>query len=128
VYIPDELPILAARKLPHKEPALPAEITELDHLKSRLEAPQNSFDVDTLFHIQQATLRQKNQQHWHQIVAAVSCCSYRPTDSLFFHSVKALPPDNVLFSHEQLAEIKHHNPTFVFFRFYIRAPENHCKN
>jgi len=128
VYIPDELPILAAHEMPHKEAALTAEITEPDHLKSRLETPQNSFDVDTLFpHTASYASTEKPIT-----LAPNSCrsllCSYRPTDSLFFPSVKTPLSYTVLFSYEQLAEIKHYTPTFVFSRFYIRAPENHCRN
>jgi len=62
-----------AHEVPHVEAALSAEVNELDQLKDRLEASQKSLDVDTLFHVQKATLPQKNLPHWYQILAAVSC-------------------------------------------------------
>jgi len=73
MYIPDELPILATHKTHHVKAALTADLTDRDHLKSHLEAFQISFDMDTLFYIQQSTLRQQSQPHCHQIVAAISC-------------------------------------------------------
>ena len=53
----------------HEEPAL-KEMTspdteELDGFKSRLATPPKFWDVDTLLHIQQATVQHADLTHWH---------------------------------------------------------------
>jgi len=48
--MPDQSPELTASEMPHIKAALPASITEIDNIKSRVDAPRQSLDVDTLLH------------------------------------------------------------------------------
>ena len=50
IYMPDQSPELTASEMPHIKAALPASITEIDNIKSRVDAPRQSLDVDTLLH------------------------------------------------------------------------------
>jgi hypothetical protein len=46
--MPDQSPELTASEMPHIKAALPASITEIDNIKSRVDAPRQSLDVDTI--------------------------------------------------------------------------------
>jgi len=71
--MPDQSPELTALELPHIKAALLASITEIDNIKSRVDATRQSIDVDKLFHVRHVSLQQEKQTHWHLIMAIISC-------------------------------------------------------
>jgi heme/copper-type cytochrome/quinol oxidase subunit 4 len=73
IYMPDQSPELTASEVPHIKAALPASITEIDNIKSRVDAPRQSLDVDTLLHVRHVSLQQDKQTHWHLNMTIISC-------------------------------------------------------
>jgi len=55
IYMPDQSPELTASEIPHIKAALSASITEIDNIKSRVDAPRQSLDVATLLHVSRYT-------------------------------------------------------------------------
>jgi hypothetical protein len=51
IYMPDQSPGITVLEMPHIKAALPASITEIDNILSRVDAPRQSLDVDTLVHV-----------------------------------------------------------------------------
>jgi len=72
IYVPDQSPELTALEMPHIKSALPANITEIHNITSRVDAPRLSLDVDT-FHVRHVSLQQEKQTYWHLIMAIISC-------------------------------------------------------
>jgi len=72
-YMPDQSPELTASEMPHIKAALPANITEIDNIKSRVDAPRQSLDVDTLLHVRHVSLQQEKQTYCHLIMTIISC-------------------------------------------------------
>jgi hypothetical protein len=64
IYIPDQSPGLTVLEMSHIKAALPASITEIGIIKSRVDAPRQSLDVDTLFHVRHVSLQQEKQTFW----------------------------------------------------------------
>jgi len=73
IYMPDPSPELTASEKPHIKAALPASITEIDNIKSRVDAPRRSLDVDTLLHVRHVTLQQEKQTRWHLVMTIITC-------------------------------------------------------
>jgi len=73
IYMLDQSPELTAFEMPHIKAALPASITEIDNIKSRVDAPRQSLDVDTLLHVRHVSLQQEKQTYWHLIMTIISC-------------------------------------------------------
>jgi hypothetical protein len=70
--MPDQSPELRVLEIPHIKAALPASITEIDNINSRVDAPRQSLD-ETLFHVRRISLQQEKQTYWHLIMAIISC-------------------------------------------------------
>jgi hypothetical protein len=70
--MPDQSPGITVLEIPHIKAALPASITEIDNIKSRVDAPRQSV-MDTLFHVRHVSLQQEKQTYWHLIMAIISC-------------------------------------------------------
>ena len=85
LYLPDITPMLSRHEEPKLGEVIPPEIGELDAIKTRLATPPRSWDVDTLFHIWQATLRcddhtlvpdhHRGLVHSHRTPASVLLCT-----------------------------------------------------
>jgi hypothetical protein len=73
IYMPDQSPGITVLEMPHIKAALPASITEIDNIQSRVDAPRQSLDVDTLFHVRHVSLQQEKQTYWHLILTIISC-------------------------------------------------------
>ena len=73
IYMSDQYPELTALEMPHIKAALPASITEIGNIKSRVNTPRQPLDVDTLFHVRQVSLQQEKQTHWHLSMTIISC-------------------------------------------------------
>ena len=50
------------------------EVTQLDEVKSKVMMPSQSYDVNSLFHIEQASARQSHITYWYHI-ATMSVCA-----------------------------------------------------
>jgi len=59
--MPEQSPELTIFEMPRIKAALPASITEIDNIKSRVDAPRQSLDMDTLLHVRHVSLQQKNK-------------------------------------------------------------------
>ena len=66
-YVPDEIQIVADHDVPLIKQISPEEVTRIDEVKSKVMAPSQSFDVKSLFAIEQASVRQSHQTYCHQI-------------------------------------------------------------
>jgi hypothetical protein len=73
LYLPDKSAVLAEHEVPQIAETLTANIKQLDELREHRMAPQRSYDVDTLFHVHQATRRQESKSYCHWIVTTASC-------------------------------------------------------
>ena len=73
IYIPDKISIVADHEIPLIKELLPAEVKQLEDVKSKVMVPSQSFDVDSLFHIKQATMHQTHQTYW-QLIAISTVC------------------------------------------------------
>jgi hypothetical protein len=65
-------PMLSSPEEPKLGEVIPLETGRLDAIKTRLVTPPRSWDVDTLFHIWQAT-RHDGHAHWYLIITVVLC-------------------------------------------------------
>ena len=72
IYMPDQSPELTAFEMPHIKAALPTSITEIDNIKSRVDAPCQSLDVDTLLHVRHVSFQQEKQTHWPLIMTIIT--------------------------------------------------------
>ena len=57
-YVPEQIQIVADHEIPLIKQVTPEEVTRLDEVKSKVMMPSQSFDVNSLFHIEQASARQ----------------------------------------------------------------------
>jgi len=73
IFMPDQSPELTAFEMPNVKAALPASITEIDNIKSHVDAPRQSLDVDTLLHARHVSLQQEKQTYCHLIMTIISC-------------------------------------------------------
>ena len=73
-FVPDQIQIVADHEIPLIKQISPEEITRLDEVKSKVIVPSQSYYVNSLFHIEQASARQPPQTYWHQI-ATMSICA-----------------------------------------------------
>jgi len=73
IYMPDQSPELTALEMPHIKAALPASIAEIHNIKSHVDVPRQSLDVDTLLHVRHVSLQQEKQTYWHLIMTIISC-------------------------------------------------------
>ena len=51
----------------------PKEVQQIDEVRSRVLAPSQTFDVDSLFHLRQVSLHQKQRTFWHLIFTTTVC-------------------------------------------------------
>jgi hypothetical protein len=116
-----------AHEVPQVEAALLAEVDELDKLNDRLKTSQKSLDVDTLFHIQRATLPHKNLPHCHQILTAVSCAFTIPL-ILYFLFRSKLHYLTSCCPHTNNSPKLDATPQPSSSRASTRAPDNHREN
>jgi hypothetical protein len=65
VYAPPEVPILSPRELPSVITAIFPNADRLEQLASRLDKTQRTFDLDTLFRLQDAAEPQSPILYWH---------------------------------------------------------------
>ena len=72
-YVPDQLSIVASHEIPLIQETSPQEVARLDEVNSKVIMPSQSFDIDSLFHIRQTSLRQAHQTYWHLIVTTTVC-------------------------------------------------------
>jgi hypothetical protein len=72
-HIPDKISVIADHEIPLIKEITPGEVARLDHIKSKVMVPSQTFDVNSLNHINQATLRQGRQTFWHLIVTTSIC-------------------------------------------------------
>ena len=63
-YVPDQIQIAADHEIPLTKQISPEEVTRLDEVKSKVMVPSQSYDVNSLFHIEQASARQSHQTYW----------------------------------------------------------------
>jgi hypothetical protein len=94
--MPDPSPELTASEIPHIKATLPASITEIDSIKSRVDAPRQSLDVDTLLHVRHVTLQHEKQTRWH-LVMTNYVYNYLFPDHLFFLPFETAPHYVTLF-------------------------------
>jgi hypothetical protein len=71
-YIPDKISV-ADNEIPPLKEITPREAARLDDVKSKVMLPSQTFDVNSLYHINQASLRQGRQTFWHLIVTTSFC-------------------------------------------------------
>ena len=83
LYVPDQLSIVANHEIPLIQETSPQEVARLDEVKSKVVMPSQSFDIDSLFHIRQTSLRQAHQTYWHLIVTT-SICAIAILSVLYF--------------------------------------------
>jgi len=55
-YLPELSPVLAGHEVPQPREAFLTEAGEIDNLRTRLQTPQRSYDLDTLLQVRQAPL------------------------------------------------------------------------
>ena len=72
-YLPVARPMLSVHEEPKLEEMTSPETEQLDGIKSRLATPAKFWDVDTLLHIQQATVQYAGHTHWYLIISVASC-------------------------------------------------------
>ena len=60
-YVPDQIQIAADHEIPLTKQISPEEVTRLDEVKSKVMVPSQSYDVNSLLHIEQASARQSHQ-------------------------------------------------------------------
>ena len=73
-YVPDQIQIVADHEIPLIKQVSPEEeVTRLDELKSNVMVPSQSYEVNSLFQIEQASARQSHQTYWHQISTMLVC-------------------------------------------------------
>jgi len=73
LHLPKQLPIVAKDELPQILEVAPPETQELDNIRARLATAHHSYDVDTLFHVHQTSLRAERNSFWHLIITTGVC-------------------------------------------------------
>jgi len=73
LYIPDKVSTVADHEIPLLEQITPKEIQQIDEVRSRVTTYAQSFDVNSLFHLQQVSLYQEQCTFWHLIVTTIVC-------------------------------------------------------
>jgi hypothetical protein len=71
-HIPGKISVIADHEIPLIKEITPEEFARLYDIKSKVLAPSQTFDANSLFHINQATL-QGRQTFWHVIVTTSIC-------------------------------------------------------
>ena len=73
IYIPDKIDVVANHEIPLLEQITPDAFAQLDEIRSKTMVPSQTFEVDSLLHIQQASLREEQRTHWYLIITPVVC-------------------------------------------------------
>jgi hypothetical protein len=60
-HIPDKISVVADHEIPLIKEITPEEVARLYDVKSKVMVPSQTFDVNSLYHINQASLRQRRQ-------------------------------------------------------------------
>jgi hypothetical protein len=72
-YVPESIAVIANHEIPLIKEISSGEVKQLE-VKSKVMTPSQTFDVDSLFYIKQASMRQTNQTYWH-LIATTSVCA-----------------------------------------------------
>jgi len=73
-YVPDQIQIVADHEIPLIKQISPEEeVTRLDEVKSKVKVPSQSYDVNSLFRIEQASARRYHKTYRHQITTISVC-------------------------------------------------------
>ena len=73
LYAPDKIPVEADYEMQALEEIKSLEVMRLDDVMARMKTRQRTLDVDTLLHIRQSSVQQKQQTYWYFIVTIESC-------------------------------------------------------
>ena len=73
LYIPDKIPVEAEVEMQALEEMKSSEVMRLDYVMARMKSRPKTLDVDTLLHIRQSSVQQKQETQWYFIVTIVSC-------------------------------------------------------
>ena len=73
IYIPDKINVVANHEISLLEQITPYAVAQLDEIRSKTMIPSPSFDVDSIFHIQQASLREQQRAYWYIITTSAVC-------------------------------------------------------
>lgn len=71
LYVPDKIDVIAGHELRALEEMLPPEVTKLVKFTSEVTASRQITDVNTLLHVNRASLRRKQRAFWHIIFPTV---------------------------------------------------------
>jgi hypothetical protein len=69
LYVPDRLSIVAEHELPLIQVVAPEEAARLDEINSNVMMTSQTINTGTLFHIQQASMRQEHRTYWHIVIS-----------------------------------------------------------
>jgi len=75
MYIPDKIPIVGNHEVQLLEEMSPPEVVLLDGVNSQVMMPPQTFDIDSLLHMHQTSLRRERQTYWHLIITTVFCAN-----------------------------------------------------
>ena len=70
---PDKIPVEADFEMQALEEIKPSEVMRLDDVITHMKTRPRTLDVDTLLHIRQFSVQQKQQTQWYFIVTIVFC-------------------------------------------------------
>ena len=73
LYIPDKVSTVADHEIPLLDQIIPKEIQLIDEVRSRVTTHAQSFDVNSLFHLRQASLHQEQRTFWHLLITTTVC-------------------------------------------------------
>jgi len=73
LYTPDKIPVEADFEMQALEEIKPSEVMRLDDVITHMKTRPRTLDVDTLLHIRQFSVQQKQQTQWYFIVTIVFC-------------------------------------------------------
>jgi hypothetical protein len=72
-YLPDKTPVAADDELQALKEVTPTAVTQLDNAMARISARGQTLDVNSLLHIRQTSLQQRQQTYWHLVTIVASC-------------------------------------------------------
>lgn len=74
-YVPNKIAVIVGHELQALGEMMPSEIMRLEEIKSEDTSPHQVTDVNSLLHVNQASLLRQQRLYWHLIILTVLCAS-----------------------------------------------------
>jgi len=73
IYLPYNIPIATDHEIQQLQELTPKAVQQLEEIRSKVTAPQHTFELDSLLHIDQTSLLQERRTNWFITISTSLC-------------------------------------------------------